>query len=147
MKSIVAGYRHTGIITSNMERSVHFYRNILGMQVIQDFTDSTEYINEITGLDNATVHFVKLKSDDGTVLELLEYPTHKTDPCTLSIINVGICHIALRVYSAEKAHSHLVSNGVTVLSNPVLSSEGIAKVFFCLDPDNVRVEMVEMIAT
>ena len=42
-------------------------------------------------------------------------------------------------------HSHLVSSGVKVLSKPVLSSEGIAKVFFCLDPDNVRVEIVEMI--
>jgi glyoxylase I family protein len=145
MKSIVAGYRHTGIITNDMARSINFYRDILGFEVIQDFEDSSEYINNITGLNNASAHFVKLKSNDGTVLEILEYPTHKTEPHSLSIINVGICHIALKVYSAEDAYQHLVKNGVKVLSKPIISSEGIAKVFFCLDPDNVRVEMVEMI--
>ena len=56
-----------------------------------------------------------------------------------------IDHIALQVEDINYTHSHLVSSGVKVLSKPVLSSEGIAKVFFCLDPDNVRVEIVEMI--
>ena len=128
-----------------MTRSINFYRDILGLEVIQDFEDSSQYINNITGLNNASVHFVKLKSNDGTVLEILEYPTQKTEPHLLSIINVGVCHIALRVYSAEEAYEHLVKNDVKVLSKPIISSEGIAKVFFCLDPDNVRVEMVEMI--
>lgn len=34
---------------------------------------------------------------------------------------------------------------IEVISEPVLSSEGIAIVFFCLDPDGVRVELVEII--
>ena len=145
MQSIIAGYRHTGIIVKDMEGSLRFYRDILGMTVIQDFIDESDYINEITGLSGCTAHFVKLKSDDGTVLELLEYPSHRTDPLQVSIINVGICHIALRVYSAQEAHRHLVDNNVEVISKPVLSSEGIAKVFFCKDPDGIRVEMVEML--
>lgn len=145
MGSIIAGYRHTGIIVKDMSSSVKFYRDILGMEVIQDFVDATDYINEITGLNGCSAHFIKLKSEDGTVLELLEYPTHKTAPLAVSIINVGICHIALRVHSAESAYHHLVSNNVEVISPPVLSSEGIAKVFFCKDPDGIRVEMVEML--
>ena len=42
-------------------------------------------------------------------------------------------------------YEHLQKNNITVLSKPVLSSEKIAKVFFCLDPDGVRVEIVEML--
>jgi catechol 2,3-dioxygenase-like lactoylglutathione lyase family enzyme len=145
MGSIIAGYRHTGIIVRDMDDSLKFYRDILGMEVIQDFIDGTEYINEITGLKGCTAHFVKLKSEDGTVLELLEYPTHRTAPLNVSIINVGVCHIALRVHSAEGAYHHLVDKKVEVISPPVLSSEGIAKVFFCIDPDGVRIEMVEML--
>jgi len=144
-KPIVIGYRHTGIITSDIQKSVNFYHNILGLEIIQDFTDSSNYINEITGLNKAIAHFVKLRAKDGAVLELLEYPTHKTSPLNLSIINVGVLHIALRVADSEKAYERLNKLGIKTLSKPILSSEGIAKVFFCLDPDNVRVELVEML--
>lgn len=145
MKKIVNGFRHAGIIVKDMEASVRFYRDILGLEIIQEFTDSSDYINEITGITGGSAHFIKLKIDDGAVLELLEYPTHPTSPHNLSIINVGVCHIALRVNSADMAYTALQENGVTVLSKPVLSSEGIAIVFFCLDPDGVRVELVEML--
>ncbi len=143
--SLVIGYRHTGIITKDISKSLHFYRDVLGFEVIQDFTDSSDYINEITGLNNATAHFIKLKSMDGSILELLEYPSHLTEPVECSIINVGICHIALRVKNATITHKKLIENNIKVISEPVLSSEGIAKVFFCLDPDKVRIEIVEML--
>ena len=142
---IVVGYRHTGIITKDINKSLYFYRDILGLQLIQDFTDSSDYINEITGLNGAIAHFIKLKCLDGSVIELLEYSSHKTDPINASIINVGICHIALRVQNADDAYNKLVNEKIKVISKPVLSSEGIAKVFFCLDPDGVRVEIVEML--
>ena len=144
-KSLVKGYRHTGIITNNMSASLNFYHNILGLEIIQDFNDSSEYINLITGIENGSAHFIKLKGEDGFVLELLEYPSHPTDPLDISIINVGVLHIALSVYNSEKVYEHLVKNNVKVLSEPVLSSEKIAKVFFCLDPDGTRVEIVEML--
>ncbi|MBH49878.1 MAG: hypothetical protein CMG69_03900 [Candidatus Marinimicrobia bacterium] len=142
---LVLGYRHTGIIVKNMRKSIHFYRDLLGLEVIQDFNDDSEYINKITGIRNGAAHFIKLKMQDGSVLELLEYPTHPTEKHSLGILNVGICHIALRVKCANDAYNFLLKQGIKVLSEPVLSSEGIAKVFFCIDPDGVRVEMVEML--
>ena len=145
MKQIVCGYRHAGIIVGNMDKSLYFYRDILGLEVIQEFTDDSDYINKITGIKNGVAHFVKLKMADDTVLELLEYPTHPTKAHNLSILNVGVCHIALQVYSCDDAYNKLIENKVEVLSRPVLSSEGIAKVFFCIDPDGVRVELVEMV--
>lgn len=145
MISKVLGFRHAGIIVKSMEKSVNFYKDVLGFEIIQEFTDKSEYINEITGLTNGYAHFVKLKMPDGTVLELLEYPSHPTESHNLSIINVGICHLALQVSSAELMYKHLIKKRIKVLSKPVLSSEGIAIVFFCLDPDGVRVEIVEMI--
>ena len=143
--AIAIGYRHTGIICKNINKSLLFYKNFLGLELIQEFTDKSKYINEITNLKNAIVHFYKLSTLDGSVIELLEYKNYKTEPIKHSTINVGICHIALKVHDADKAYKFLKKKGVRVLSKPILSSEGIAKVFFCLDPDNVRVELVEMI--
>ena len=145
MEPLVIGYRHTGIIVNDMESSLQFYRDFLGLEVIQEFTDDSEYINKITGIEKGRAHFIKLKMPDKTVLELLEYPSHKTKPHKLSILNVGVAHIALRVKNGQESYEFLKSKGVKILSEPVLSSEGIAKVFFCLDPDGIRVELVEMI--
>ena len=141
----VIGYRHTGIITKDLDKSIQFYRDILGLEVIQEMTDSSIYINKITNIKNGIAKFAKLRMNDGSVLELLCYPSHPSSPHCLSILNVGICHIALRVKSAIDTYKHLKKNKITTLSEPVLSSEGIAKVFFCLDPDEVRVEIVEML--
>ena len=145
MNKKVVGYRHTGIIVNDMTKSLEFYRDFLGLEVVQEFSDDSEYINKITNIKGGTAHFIKLKMCDGTILELLEYPTHKTEPHDLSILNVGVAHIALRVHSANEMYKYLISKNVKVLSEPVLSSEGIAKVFFCIDPNGLRVELVEMI--
>lgn len=145
MEPLVIGYRHTGIIVNNMEKSLEFYRDFLGLKIIQDFTDESEYINKITGIKNGCAHFIKLSMPDGSVLELLEYPSHRSKPHDISIINVGIAHIALRVENAQHSYDFLKSKNVKLLSEPVLSSEGIAKVFFSLDPDGIRVELVEML--
>ena len=138
-------FEHVLILADDVDKTKDLYVDILGLEVIQDFYDDSEYINEITNINNGTAHFIKLKMLDGNILELLEYPTHETEPFEVSIINVGLPHIALQVEDINYTYDHLVSFGVEVLSKPVLSSEGIAKVFFCLDPDNVRVEIVEMI--
>lgn len=145
-KPIVVGYRHTGIIVKDVKKSLHFYRDLLGMEVIQEFTDDTDYLNIITGLSKGAAHFIKLKAQDGTVLELLDYPTHPTELIDHPIINSGLCHIALRVEDINKAYDKLHRKGVRLISRPVLSSEGIAKVCFCIDPNNVRVELVEMLS-
>ncbi len=146
MNKIVKGYRHTGIICEDIQKSLIFYRDLLGFEVIQDFTDDTDYINEITGITGGIVHMIKLKSDDGTVLELLEYINHPTKLIKHKIYNVGICHIALQVYNIDDAYQKLLENNVKLLSKPILSSEKIAKVCFCMDPSNVRVELVEMLS-
>ena len=145
MSNLVKGYRHTGIICKDIESSLYFYKDLLGLKVIQDFWDDSEYINVITGLKNSNVHMIKLEADDGTVLELLDYVTHPTELIKQPIYNVGACHIAFQVYDIDKAYKELMDVGVKLISEPVLSSEGIAKVCFCFDPNDVRIELVEML--
>jgi len=142
---IVKGYRHTGITCNDLKKSLEFYRDYLGLEVIQDFWDNSSYINEITGIKDANIHMIKLKADDGTIIELVDYVTHPTNLIEHKIHNVGICHLALQVYDIEKAYDFLSKKGIKFLSKPILSSEGIAKVCFCMDPNNIRIELVQML--
>ena len=143
-KPMVTGYRHTGIIVKSMEESLYFYQDILGLEVIQDFSDNSDYINTIIGITDADIHMIKLKSRDGTVLELLEYRSHPTQLTNQKSYNAGVCHVAFQVENANETYKALKEKGVTIISKPILSSEKIAKVFFCLDPNEVRVELVEI---
>jgi len=83
--------------------------------------------------------------ESGEILELLRYPTHNTKLPKLPIYNTGILHIALQVKNIEKIYMRLKKKGIKFISKPTLSSEKFAKVCFCLDPNNVRVELVEII--
>ena len=128
-----------------MEKSLYFYRDILGLEVVQNYSDGTDYINKITGITNADVHMIKLKAKDGTIVEILEYRNHPTELMEQQIYNAGACHIAFQVKDANQTYNILKDKGITIISQPILSSEGIAKVFFCLDPNNVQIELVEML--
>jgi len=88
---------------------------------------------------------VKLKANDGTIFELLDYTTHPTELLEHKIYNVGATHIAFEVDDVEEAKKNLEKKGITFVSNPILSSEGIAKVCFCFDPNNIRIELVELV--
>ena len=67
----VLGYRHTGIICRDIKKSLYFYKDLLGLKIVQEFWDDTDYINKVSGLKKAKVHFIKLKMKSGEILELL----------------------------------------------------------------------------
>ena len=103
----VLGYRHTGIICRDIKKSLYFYKNLLGLKVVQEFWDQTDYINKVSGMKNAKVHFIKLKMKSGEILELLRYPTHNTRLPSVPIHNTGILHIALQVKNIQKTYIKL----------------------------------------
>lgn len=143
--ALVKGMRHTGIICKDIQLSLIFYRDFLGLKVIQDFWDTSDYINQITGISDGNVHMIKMEASDGTVIELLDYESHPAELIDQKIYSPGACHLALQVHNIKKAYAELSGKGVRFISEPVLSSEGIAKVCFCFDPNNTRIELVEML--
>ncbi|MCK5345343.1 MAG: VOC family protein, partial [Candidatus Heimdallarchaeota archaeon] len=72
--------RHTGIVVSNMEQSLKFYRDILRLRTVVDFTDEGEYIDNILGLSGVHLRMVKLTADDGSMVELLQFISHPNKP-------------------------------------------------------------------
>ena len=143
--SIVVGYRHMGIIVKDLEKSRRFYEGILGLEMVQDYTDESKYIHDLLGLYETKIQIMKLKTKDGIIIELLKYVKHPTEYSNKPFYNVGNCHVAFTVADANQMYKKLQKVGIEVISEPLLSSEKIAKVFFCIDPDGVRIELVEIL--
>lgn len=140
--------RHTGIVVSNMEQSLKFYRDILCLKVVTDFTEEGEYIDSILGLSGVCLRMVKLTADDDSMVELLQYISHPNNPpIKTKIYDLGCSHVAFTVEDLDKEYERLLKNGVKFNYKPYVSPDGYAKVAFCHDPDGTSIELVEVLSS
>ncbi len=140
--------RHVGINVANMDESVHFWRDVMGLQVVVDMWEEGDYIDTLQNLPDVRVHIIKLRAPDGSVIELLEdvaHPTPPPDPQHNRLCDRGIRHIAFTVADVEESYQILRRHGCEVLSKPITSPDGYAKLFFARDPEGNLVEIVEVL--
>lgn len=138
--------RHTGIVVSNLEKSLHFYRDILGLKVQRDMLEEGEFIDNISGLKNVKVRTIKMSADDNNLIELLYYESHKRKPRKNNELpNIGVSHPAFTVENIDYEYKRLKEKGVKFNCPPQISPDGKAKVTFCYDPDGVSIELVEVL--
>lgn len=139
--------RHTGIVVRDMERSLEFYRDFLGLKEVKDFREEGEYIDKISGLSGVKVWMIKLAADDGTMVELLKYMSHpQKAPDNPKLCAIGCSHVAFTVDDVDGEYTRLSEKGVRFNSPPAVSPDGYAKVAFCQDPDGVFIELVEVLS-
>src|SRR5580765_2785785 len=92
---------HTGITVSNLERSLAFWRNVLGFELSHRAHHTGELASEATGVSGAEISIAVLKGY-GHKIELLEYlapgDRKRSDvrPC-----DVGSLHIAFTVENLD----------------------------------------------
>ena len=143
---IIKNIRHTGIVVSDMEKSLKFYRDIMGLKPVIDITEKGNYIDTISNLKGVRVRIVKLVAEDGGMIELLHYTSHpqpkhgKNKLCEL-----GPTHVAFTVENVEDVYADWCAKGVRCNSKPIVSPDGKAKLFFCQDPDNTFLEIVQVL--
>lgn len=136
--------RHAGIVVSEMERSLRFYCDMLGLRVAVDQLETGPFIEEILAKPGVRVRTVKLSAVEGpTFIELLEFEGSAGGPASADLTRVGPTHAALTVENLESLHAALASGGVPFLSKPRVSPDGRARVAFCADPDGTMLELVE----
>ena len=139
--------RHTGIVVSDMDRSLAFYRDLLGMEVWADFRDDSDYVQAVTDIPGANLWMVKLKAaEDNTSIELLQYLSHPGEvPPATRACDVGCNHVCLHVDDIDSLYEHLLANGIRFHAPPTNSPDGGAKVTYCRDPEGVIVELVQLL--
>lgn len=142
---MILGMRHTGLVVRDLERSLAFYRDLLGLEVWRRATEEGSYIENVVGISEVRLEWAKLKAPDGSVVELLQYHSHPDNaPIENSRSNrVGCSHVAFTVSNLELTYRKLREVGIHCQSEPQLSPDGVAKVMYCHDPDGIILELVE----
>ena len=144
----VLGVDHVSITVDDLDRSVAFYQDLLGLEVRDRGRLEPELIERMTGIPGAVVDYADV--DLGTrVLELLCYRSPQPRrPLSAMLQRAGSVHIGLRVDDAAAVHARLSAAGMAPLSAPVtLPDDGSdwagGLVFYVRDPDGVTLEIVE----
>jgi len=138
--------RHVGIVVQDIDACLHFWRDVMGLKVAIDFWEEGEFIDTVQGLEGVKVHMVKLTAPDGSMVELLKDESHPTAPAERNdMCDRGIRHIAFTVADVEESWRVLRERDCEVLSKPVTSPDGKARLFFVRDPEGNLLEIVQML--
>ena len=139
---------HTGITVSNLERSLVFWRDVLGFELSHTAHQTGELAKEITGVAGAEIKLAVLKAPGGHKIELLEYlapPDRKhTDlrPC-----DVGSVHVALLIDDLDAVLENIAARGWKAAGKPqtlTIGPNAGKRVVYVRDPDGTTIEFMEM---
>jgi lactoylglutathione lyase len=138
---------HVGVTVSDLERSVHFYTEGLGLEVAARQTSAAGYLSLVgyPGLEIATA-FVAAPGG-GVRIELQEYRRvgdhGSREPGTAP---VGSSHICLRVDDVAAALQRAEAAGGRRVTDPVGIDSGIndgGAAVYLRDPDGYTIELFQ----
>jgi len=121
---------HTMLRVGDLERSLQFYTNVLGMRLLRrkDYPDG-----------KFTLAFVGYQDEDqGAVIEL----THNWDTPSYDLGN-GYGHIALEVENAYDACARIKEKGGRVTREAGPMKHGQTVIAFVEDPDGYKIELIQ----
>jgi len=144
----IRGVHHTGIIVKDLDRSIYFYHDLLGLEIQSEPSPwfSGPELARGVGVPGASLRQVNLTTGDG-VVELLEYGNRPDGDDTVPPQNrLGSSHVALRVDDIAATVADLAAKGIGFLTAPNSVDEGTLAGWrwnYFLDPDGYTVELVE----
>lgn len=142
----VRAARHVGIVVSDMESALRFYRDQLGLELVRHLDEQGEYIDALVGVEGARLDTYKLSAPgDGFVIELLEVVSHPGGPIETTFPDVGASHVAFQVEDLDGLHARLRAAGVEFISPVQSSPYDPVKTVFCRDPSGTLVQFVEFL--
>ena len=121
---------HTMIRVGNLDKSIAFYTEVLGMNVIRksDYPEG-KFTNVFVGYGD--------ESDGATIELTYNYGVEKYD------IGTGFGHIAIAVPDAYAACDEIKRRGGVVTREAGPMKHGTTVIAFAQDPDGYKIELIQ----
>ena len=139
---------HTGITVSNLERSLAFWRDVLGFELSHTAHQKGELAQEITGVEGAEIKLAVLKMPG----------RHRDRSCgaafpadrkraNLRPCDVGSVHVALLVESLDAVLAQIAASGWEAAGKPQTLKTGPnagKRVVYVRDPEGTTIEFMQV---
>jgi len=136
---------HIGISVADLDRSVQFYKHLLGAEVLVEGPFEGRDYGRILRLDNPAGKVALLKAGN-IELELFEFAHPTPEPMSRDrpVCNHGITHFCIEVTDIDGEYNRLCANGVAFHCAPI-EFFGTAKATYGRDPDGNVFELVQVL--
>ena len=142
----VQNFSHFGICVADPERSMRFYCDMLGFKPLSKLMVADEGSKKLTGIEDLDLHSYFVERD-GVRIELLHYvsPGYQEGTFARPMNCRGLTHMALRVEGLAEMLENLEAAGCDIMQESLFVQPELgAGVVYVLDPDGVRVELIEL---
>jgi catechol 2,3-dioxygenase-like lactoylglutathione lyase family enzyme len=139
---MIRALEHPALSVSDLERSLAFYRDLLGCRLIRVIEPrDDDYLGTVAGVPGARARIAHLELG-GVMLELFEYvrPRGRPLPADHTQADHGWIHAAFCSDNVRGDAARLREQGVELLSEPVEFRPGVWVVYF-RGPDGETLEL------
>jgi catechol 2,3-dioxygenase-like lactoylglutathione lyase family enzyme len=149
---MIRGVWHFSFTVADLARSIAFYRDLLGFELIHTQEQANDYTRRLVGYPDAHLKVAQLaipgqpRGISTHDLELVEYVAPRGSRGDANICNPGAAHLALTVDDIHDRYERLRAAGVSFVSPPNHITAGIntgGYTCYFRDPDDIVLEMVQ----
>lgn len=141
---MILNINHMSFTVSDVERSVLFYRDVLGLELLDICGRDREFSESVTGVLGAQLKIAYLKAPNCCV-ELVQYLTPEGIKIDTKTCNVGSSHICFYVDKFEEMIKVLKANHIVFAGKSSVIPAGPNKgrsVVYIEDPDSNTIEFI-----
>ena len=145
------GVSHIAVCVADLDRSLHFYRDLLGLTVRMH---TTQQMARRPGAESAEMYQKPRESrtvanvyfDDPETtqpfLVLTSHPGSEVEGEPIKLDQIGISHISFEVEDVRAYAEELMAKGVPLAGTleDFTSDQGVMRTFFVYDPDGILVQ-------
>lgn len=143
----ITGFAHGGVTVRDLDASLAFYRDALGLEVATDTVVDGPYLPVVLGLTFTGIRAAYVELPGGGFVELLEYQGIERLSAASRPCDYGGGHLCLYVEGIDELWATLRARGYTARSDsPVDVTKGPnagARTIYLLDPDGYAVELFQ----
>jgi catechol 2,3-dioxygenase-like lactoylglutathione lyase family enzyme len=149
---MIAGALHFSFTVSDIERSIAWYTDVLGLELVHRQCQDNAYTRTLVGFPDAILEVAQLRIPGAShgvsthMLELIQYVAGGLDAGRPRVNGVGGAHLAFVVDDAQAEYERLTAAGVVFANAPVAVTEGAnTGAFACYfeDPDGIALELMQ----
>ncbi|MGD9015598.1 MAG: VOC family protein [Candidatus Omnitrophota bacterium] len=139
---MIKNLRHACIVVRDLEKSLRFYTEIIGLEISKILTLKGRYPETVLDVKGIELTYVKMRTPcqsrvSPPVFELHYWHKPRISPKT------GRSHFSFTVENIDREYKRLTKQGVRFISPPTRAPDNTTKICFAYDPDNNLIEFVQ----